>query len=95
MGGIGISMSSKEKSSTRSTPLTSLPRSVADHIVRTLGIKTAPTKKALVSGKINLPVGVTVRITRKKTKDRISVKKLAGGSHYQVTYKGKRTKIPV
>jgi hypothetical protein len=93
MGGIGISMSSQEKNRAGSTPLISLPTKIANHIAKTLGIKTPKTKKALLSGKFNLPVGVTVRITRKKTKDRISVKKLPSGSEYQVTYKGKRTKI--
>jgi hypothetical protein len=93
MGGIGISLHSQEKGSAVSTPLTSIPRKVANYIASTLGIETAATKQALVSGKISLPEGVSVRITRKKTKERITVKKLPGGSQYEVTYKGKRTKI--
>lgn len=96
MGGIGISMHSQEKNSAQSTPLISLPAKIANHVAKTLGIKTAKTKKALSSGKISLPEGVTVRITRKNTKGpsgRISIKKLPGGSEYQVTYKGKRMKI--
>ena len=93
MGGIGISLDSQEAKSSRSTPLISLPPKVVEDIASKLGIMTAKTKRALLAGKISLPEGVAVTITRKKNKDQLTIKKERGGARYQVTYKGKTTKI--
>lgn len=94
MAGIGISMESQDsKGSAKSTDLISLPQKVVDEIAAKLGIMTAKTKRALTSGKISLPEGVTVTITRKKNKEKITIKKLPGSAQYRVTYKGKSKKI--
>ena len=92
MGGIGISLDSQETKSARSKPLVGLPPEVVEHVASKLGIVTAKTKRALSHGEISLPEGVAVTVTRKKNKDKLTIKKLAGGS-YQVTHKGKTTKI--
>ena len=71
--------------------LVRLPPEVVEHIASKLGIMTAETKRAL--SEISLLEGVAVTITRKKNKDQLTIKKERGGARYQVTYKGKTTKI--
>ena len=95
MGGIGISVDSQETESSPSTPRVSLPPEVVEHIASKLGIMTAETKQALLAGKISLPEGVAVTITRKKNNDQLTIKKQPGGSPYDVTYKGSTTKIDI
>ena len=76
-----------------STPLISLPQKVVDEIAAKLGIETPQTKQALAGGKIDLPDNVAVTITRKKTNEFLTFKKLRGGAEFEVTYRGTTTRI--
>jgi hypothetical protein len=95
MGGIGITISSKEEGKAAvSTPLTSLPPNVVEEITKALGIQTDETKQALLGGKIDLPDNVEVTITRKLTSESLTLKKLGGGAQFELKYKGDVRTIP-
>ena len=96
MGGVGVTISSKEDNtpSAVSTPLTNLPPNVVEKIAETLGIQTDETKQALLAGKIDLPDNVEVTITRKITNESLTIKKLSGGSQFELKFKGRTTTIP-
>jgi hypothetical protein len=87
MGGIGIELHSQEGKGSPSTALTSLPDKVVSEIATKLGIVSAETRQALTAGKMNLPDDVEVKITRLSNSDSCTIKKLAGGSTYRITYR--------
>jgi hypothetical protein len=88
MGGIGISISGAP-----TTELTSLPNNVLDEIARALQISQVG-RDSLAKGKIDLPEGVDVEITRKTNGDSCTLRKLPGGAGYRLTYKGRTVDIP-
>jgi len=95
MGGVGVTLSSKEEGqAAASTPLTNLPPNVVEEVARTLGIQTDETKQALLAGKIDLPDNAEVTITRKLTSESLTLKKLGGGSEFELKFKGRTTRIP-
>ena len=97
MGGVGITFSSTEEGQTsqqQSTPLTNLSEKVVDEIATVLGIQTSETKQALMTGKIDLPDNVEVTITRKSTKQSLTLKKLPGvAQQFELTFEGKTRRI--
>ena len=96
MSGVGITFNSTEEGQTSSqstTPLTNLPQNVADEIAKTLGIETPETKRALVAGKIDLPDDVEITVTRKRTGESLTFKKLRGGAEFELKVKGRTFRI--
>lgn len=94
MSGIGISMESQEGGeNAASTPLTSLPQKVVDEVAKLLGIETAQTKQALAGGKIDLPDNVAITITRKRTNESLTIKKLRGGARFELTHGSRTTTV--
>jgi hypothetical protein len=95
MGGIGVTISSKEEGqdASQSTPLTNLPQKLVDEIASKLGIETEDTKRSLAAGKIEIPDNVEITITRKKNNDSCTIKKLRGGAEFELKYKGRTFRI--
>jgi len=87
MGGIGISISGEPD-----TELTSLPSHVLDEVANVLKI-SQKGRDSLAKGKIDLPEGIEVKITRNTNKDSCTLKKLSGGG-YELKYQDRTINIP-